>query len=62
MGLRHHTKNLIVHNDSRIITIGFEEGDSEIQIIGTYAIPEFGAIIVIVMTSSNDVCNFIVKK
>ena len=40
----------VVHNDSRIITIGFEEGDSEIQIIGTYAIPEFGAIIMIVMT------------
>ena len=40
----------VVHNDSRVITIDFEEGDSTIQIIGTYAIPEFGAIIMIVMT------------
>ena len=40
----------IVHNDSRVIKIGFEEGDKQIQIIGTYAIPEFGTIIMIVLT------------
>ena len=40
----------VVHNDSRVITIGFEEGDKQIQIIGTYAIPEFGPIIMIVLT------------
>ena len=42
----------VVHNNSRVITINFEEGDSEIHIIGTYAIPEFGAIIMIVMATS----------
>ena len=30
--------------NSRIITIDFEEEDSDIEIIGTYVIPEFGAI------------------
>lgn len=30
--------------NSRIITIDFEEGDSDIEIIGTFIIPEFGAI------------------
>jgi predicted secreted protein with PEFG-CTERM motif len=34
----------------RIIGINFEKGDSEIQIIGTYVIPEFGAIVMIVLT------------
>ena len=28
----------------RLITINFEEGDAEIEIIGTFAIPEFGTI------------------
>jgi len=30
--------------DFRLVTINFEEGDSEIEIIGTFAVPEFGAI------------------
>jgi len=34
----------------RIIEINFEKGDSEIQIIGTYVIPEFGTIVMIVLT------------
>ena len=36
--------------DSRIISINFEQGDSDIEIIGTYVIPEFGAIVMIVLT------------
>lgn len=35
--------------DSRIITIQFQEGDSNIEIIGTWVIPEFGPIAVIVL-------------
>ena len=31
------------HSDTRSITIEFEGGDSEIAIIGTYVVPEFGA-------------------
>ena len=34
----------------RIIEINFEKGDSEIQIIGTYVIPEFGTIVMIILT------------
>ena len=40
----------ISNSDLRTITINFEEGDSQIQIIGTYVIPEFGAIVMIVLT------------
>ncbi|MBT4057101.1 MAG: PEFG-CTERM sorting domain-containing protein [Thaumarchaeota archaeon] len=39
-----------LYSDIRTITIEFEEGDSEIQIIGTYVIPEFGTIAMIVLT------------
>ncbi|MBI5146592.1 MAG: PEFG-CTERM sorting domain-containing protein [Thaumarchaeota archaeon] len=35
--------------DSRILTIQFLEGDSDIEIIGTQVIPEFGSIAVIVL-------------
>jgi hypothetical protein len=38
-----------VHSDSRVITIDFENGDSNIEIIGTYVIPEFGAIVMAIM-------------
>ena len=40
-----------LYSDIRTITIEFEEGDSEIQIIGTYVIPEFGTIVMIVLTA-----------
>jgi len=35
--------------DSRIITIQFQEGDSDIEIIGTWVIPEFGPVAAIVL-------------
>jgi len=38
------------YSETRTITINFEEGDSEIQIIGTYVIPEFGTIVMIILT------------
>ena len=38
------------HSEIRTISINFEEGDSEIQIIGTYVIPEFGMIVMIILT------------
>ena len=38
------------HSEIRTITIDFEDGDSEIQIIGTYVIPEFGTIVMIILT------------
>jgi predicted secreted protein with PEFG-CTERM motif len=41
-----------IQSDStiRIIEINFEKGDSEIQIIGTHVIPEFGTIVMIILT------------
>jgi len=39
------------HSEIRTITINFEEGDSKIQIIGTYVIPEFGTIVMIILTA-----------
>jgi len=39
----------IVHSDSRVITINFEEGDSDIEIIGTYVVPEFGTIAMMIL-------------
>ncbi len=38
----------ITNSDSRVITINFEQGDSDIEIIGTYVIPEFGSVIMII--------------
>jgi len=38
------------HSDIRTITIDFEENDSAIQIIGTYVIPEFGILVMIILT------------
>ncbi|MFQ5782057.1 MAG: PEFG-CTERM sorting domain-containing protein [Nitrosopumilus sp.] len=39
----------VVHSDSRVITINFEQGDSDIEIIGTYVVPEFGAIATMIL-------------
>jgi len=39
----------VVHSDSRVITINFEEGDSDIEIIGTYVVPEFGTIVIMIL-------------
>jgi len=37
------------YTESRTITINFEQGDSDIEIIGTYVIPEFGAITMMIL-------------
>lgn len=39
----------ITDSDSRAITINFEKGDSNIEIIGTTIIPEFGTIAVMIL-------------
>lgn len=39
----------VVHSDSRAITINFEAGDSDIEIIGTYVVPEFGTIVMMIL-------------
>ena len=40
----------ITDSDSRVITINFEQGDSDIEIIGTTIIPEFGTIAMMILT------------
>ncbi len=39
----------IAYTESRVITVNFEEGDSDIKIIGTYVIPEFGSLVMIIL-------------
>ena len=39
----------VVQSDSRVISINFEQGDSDIEIIGTYVIPEFGTIVMMIL-------------
>ncbi len=38
-----------INSKSRIIAINFEQGDSEIQVIGTYVVPEFGTIVMVIL-------------
>ena len=42
----------VVNSDSRVITINFEQDDSDIEIIGTYVVPEFGAIVMVILVVS----------
>jgi predicted secreted protein with PEFG-CTERM motif len=39
----------VVDSESRVISINFIEGDSDIEIIGTYVIPEFGTITMMIL-------------
>ena len=48
-GIQVEYQETVVHSESRIITINFEQGDSQIQIIGTYVIPEFGTITMMIL-------------
>ena len=42
----------ITNEDTRTITIQFEEGDSDIEVIGTFIIPEFGTIASLILAVS----------
>ena len=42
-------KEISTNADSRTITIQFEEGDSDVEIIGTFVVPEFGSIVMIIL-------------
>lgn len=39
----------VVLSESRVITINFEQNDSDIEIIGTYVIPEFGSVVMMIL-------------
>jgi len=42
-------KEITTNSEYRTITIEFEEGDSDIEIIGTFVVPEFGSIVMIIL-------------
>lgn len=42
-------REITTDSESRTITIEFEEGDSDIEIIGTFVVPEFGNIVMIIL-------------
>lgn len=44
-------REITTNSDARTITIEFEEGDSDIEIIGTFVVPEFGSIVMIVLVA-----------
>jgi predicted secreted protein with PEFG-CTERM motif len=39
----------LVQPNSRVIKVNFEEGDSDIEIIGTYVVPEFGTVVMMIL-------------
>ncbi len=45
-------KEISTDSQYRRITINFEEGDSDIEIIGTFVVPEFGSIAMLVLSIS----------
>jgi len=42
-------QEVLTKSDSRTITIEFEGGDSDIEIIGTFVVPEFGTIVFMIL-------------
>ena len=42
-------KEITTNSESRTLSIDFEEGDSDIEIIGTFVVPEFGSIAMIIL-------------
>jgi len=42
-------KEINTDADSRTITIEFEQGDSDIEVIGTFVVPEFGSIAMLIL-------------
>jgi len=48
-GIEVDYQEAVVHSESRVITINFVQGDSNIEIVGTYMIPEFGTITMMIL-------------
>ena len=48
-GIEAPYQETVTDSNSRVITINFEQGDSDIEIIGTTIIPEFGTIAVMIL-------------
>lgn len=52
----------IVDTESRVITINFLPGDSRIDVIGTYVVPEFGAAVMIVLVAGMAATALAIRK
>lgn len=52
----------VTDSNSRVITINFEQGDSDIEVIGTTIIPEFGAIAVMILAIGIITTIFVTKN
>jgi predicted secreted protein with PEFG-CTERM motif len=61
-GIEAPYQETLTDSDSRIITINFEQGDSDIEIIGTTVIPEFGTIAVMILVIGIMTTIFVTKN
>ncbi len=61
-GIEAPYQETITDSNSRVITINFEQGDSDIEIIGTTIIPEFGTIAVMILAIGIITTIFVTKN
>ncbi len=61
-GIEAPYQETITDSNSRVITINFEQGDSDIEIIGTTIIPEFGTIAIMILTIGIITTIFVTKN
>ncbi|MGI0057679.1 MAG: PEFG-CTERM sorting domain-containing protein [Nitrosarchaeum sp.] len=61
-GIETPYKETVIDSNSRAITINFEQDDSDIEIIGTTIIPEFGTITVMILTIGIITTIFVTKN
>jgi predicted secreted protein with PEFG-CTERM motif len=61
-GIEAPYQETITNSDSRVITINFEQGDSDIEIIGTTIIPEFGTIAMMILAIGIITTIFVTKN
>ncbi|NOS61775.1 MAG: PEFG-CTERM sorting domain-containing protein [Nitrosarchaeum sp.] len=61
-GIEAPYQETITDSNSRVITINFEQGDSDIEIIGTTIIPEFGTIAIMILAIGIITTIFVTKN
>jgi len=61
-GIEAPYQETITDSNSRVITINFEQGDSDIEIIGTTIIPEFGTIVMMILAIGIITTIFVTKN
>lgn len=61
-GIEAPYQETVTDSNSRVITINFEQGDSDIEIIGTTIIPEFGTIAVMILVIGIITTIFVTKN